>query len=126
MLPIVTLAGFGGIASIAMLSLNPGKVVSSTYSRDGRYRVRIMEVNSNQGCGILPKSYVVLVERRWNYIKTGSVEPFCFAGSPSQLELRWFDATTLSIACTDCDEDSTYAYDQNWGCLPFAFDLQRK
>jgi hypothetical protein len=65
MLPVVTLAGFGGLASIGMLGLNPGKTISSTYSPDGHYRARIMEVDSNQGCGVITKSYVVLVERRW-------------------------------------------------------------
>jgi hypothetical protein len=126
MLPVVTLAGFGGFASILMLGLNPGKTVSATWSPDGSYRARVMEVyGAAQGCGN-STSYVVFVERRWNYIKTGSVTPFCFIGSSSQIAVSWTDSTTLSIACTGCNEDSTYTYDQNWGRLHFQFDLQRQ
>ena len=126
MLPVVTLAGFGGFASIVMLGLNPGKTISATYSPDSRYRARIMEVDSSQGCGVITKSYVVLVERRWKYIKTGSVSPFCFVGAPSQLAVSWIDSSTLSIGCTACEPETTFTYDQNWGRLHFAFDVQRQ
>ncbi len=126
MLPVMTLAGFGGFASFLMIGLNPGKTVSAEWSPDGAYRARVMEVyGATQGCGN-STSYVVFVERRWNYIKTGEVEPFCFVGSPSQLAVEWKDSKTLSINCTGCDEGSTYAYDQNWGRLHFQFDVQRQ
>jgi hypothetical protein len=125
MLPVVTLAGFGGLASIVLLGLNSEKTISATYSPDGRYRARVLEAYANYGSG-RSTSYVVLVERRWNYIKAGSVEPFCFVGSPSQLAIRWSDSKTLSIACTGCDPESTFTYDQNWGHLHFAFDVQRQ
>ncbi len=126
MLPLMTLAGFGGFASVLMLGLNPGKTVSAAWSPDGAYRGRVMEVyGTTQGCGG-STSYVVFVERRWGYIKTGQVEPFCFVGSPSQLAVEWKDSKTLSIACTGCEEESTYAYDLNWGRLHFAFDVQRQ
>lgn len=125
MLPIVTLAGFGGVASIAMLGVNPGKIVGATFSPDGRYRARILEAYADYGCG-RSTSFVVLVERRWNYIKTGSVSPFCFFGSPSQLAINWINSETLSITCTGCDPESTFTYGQNWGRLHFASDVQRQ
>lgn len=126
MLPVMTLAGFGGFASILMIGLNPGKTFSAAWSPDGAYRARVMEVyGPRQGCAS-STSYVVFVERRWGYIKTGQVEPFCFVGSPSQLSVKWEDSTTLAIACTACDEQGTYTYDRNWGRLRFAFDMQRQ
>jgi len=126
MLPVMTLAGFGGFASILMLGLNPGRTVSAAWSPDGVYRARVMEVyGATQGCGG-STSYVVFVERRWSYIKTGSVTPFCFIGASSQVAVSWTDSATLSIACTGCSKQTAYAYDQNWGRLHFAFDLQRQ
>jgi hypothetical protein len=126
MLPVTTLAGFGGFASILMIGLNPGKIISAAWSPNGAYRARVMEVyGAAQGCGS-STSYVVFVERRWKYIKTGSITPFCFIGSPSQLAVAWKDSNTLLITCTGCDEGRTYTYDQNWGRLHFAFDVQRQ
>jgi len=126
MLPVMTLAGFSGFASILMLGLNPGKTVNATWSPDGAYRARVMEVyGATEGCGG-STSYVVFVERRWGYIKTGSVTPSCFIGSSSQIAVGWTDSTTLSIACTGCREETTYTYDQNWGRLHFAFDVKRQ
>ena len=126
MLPVVTLAGFGGFASFLMMGLNPGKTLSATWSPDGTYRARVMEAfGTTQGCGV-GTSYVVFVERRWGFIKTGEVEPFCFVGLPSQLSVEWNGSTALSVACTGCDPETAYAYDQNWGRLHFRFDLQRQ
>jgi len=126
MLPVMTLAGFGGFASFLMIGLNPGKTFSAAWSPNGAYRARVMEAyGPTQGCAS-STSYVVFVERRWGYIKTGSVTPFCFIGSSSQVAVSWTDSTTLSIACTGCSEETAYAYDQNWGRLHFAFDAQRQ
>ena len=126
MLPVVTLAGFSGFASLLMIVLNPGETVSATWSPDGTYRARVMEAfGSTQGCGT-SKSYVVFVERRWGYFKTGQIEPFCFIGAPSQLAVVWTSSTALSIACTGCDPESVYSYDHNWSRLHFQFDQERQ
>jgi len=126
MMPVMTLAGFGGFASFLMIGLDQDKTVSAAWSPDGAYRARVMEVyGATRGCGS-PTSYIVLVESRWGYIKTGQVEPFCFVGSPSQLTVEWEGSKTLHIACTACDEGGMYTYAQNWGRLHFAFDVERQ
>jgi len=125
MLPVFTLAGFGGLASIALLGLRSEKTLSAVYSSDGRYRARVIEMYGDAGCGNAT-SYAVLVERRWAYLKTGQVEPFCFTGSPSQLAVRWNGPAALSIACASCDPDDEFFYDRNWGELRFQYDLSRQ
>jgi hypothetical protein len=123
MLPVFALGGFGGIWGLIMVYSNNQRVVSAVWSSDGHYRASVIQAFTSDGCG-RSESSLVVVERRSFLFKTGQFTPFCLDGRPERIALRWKDARTLSVECSGCEKDYSYA-NQNWGKLHFVYDLDK-
>jgi hypothetical protein len=123
MLPLFALGGFGAIWGILSLSMHDRAIKTAVWSPDHHFRASIVQVYGSEGCGSSSSS-MVLVERSSFSINTGQFVPFCLDGQPSNIQLNWQDAQTLSIECTRCNQAYAYA-DQNWGRLHFVYDLDK-
>jgi hypothetical protein len=120
-MPFGILAGLGSVSSFSLRELSDVHLSQQSDAPGKTYRAYIEHIFSSQNCG--RNRSMVVVERRFGYLKTGEFVPFCLDGSPDEIRLSWSSSHDLNIACPHCDPDKIEGFVGNWGALRLHYDL---
>ena len=120
--PFGILAALGSFASFSLLEISDVHFSQQSDAPLKTYRAYVAHVFSSENCGQISSSMVV-VERRFGYLKTGEFVPFCFDGDPEAIRLSWTGPYDLTIACLQCEPDKIERYAGNWGALRLHYAL---
>jgi hypothetical protein len=121
-MPFGVVAGLGAISSFSLLAIYTVRLSQQSDAPDKTYRAYVAHVFDSRDCGRRSSS-VVVVERRFGYLKTGEFVPFCFDGSPEEIHLSWSSPDDLSIGCPHCDPSKIERFVGNWGALRLHYSL---
>jgi hypothetical protein len=121
-MPLGVLAALGSFASFSVREISDVHFSQQSDAPGKTYRAYIAQVFSSQNCGRLSSSMVV-IERRFGYLKTGEFVPFCFDGGPEAIQLSWTGPYDLTIACLHCEPGKIERYAGNWGALRLHYAL---
>jgi hypothetical protein len=121
-MPFGILAGLGAFSSFSVRELSDVHLSQQSDAPGKTYRAYIEHVFTSQSCGRNSSSMVV-IERRFGYLKTGEFIPFCLDGSPEEIHLSWSSPHDLSIACPHCDPSKIENFVGNWGALRLHYSL---
>ena len=121
-MPFGILAGLGSFASFSFRELSDVHLSQQSDAPGKTYRAYIAHVFSSRNCG-RDSSSLVVIERRFGYLKTGEFVPFCLDGSPEEIRLSWSSPDDLTVACPRCDPSKIELFAGNWGALRLHYDL---